>query len=123
MKMEAKEPWILIAAMTGRRYTWNPNIHDWYGGNLGPRTMNQMFMDSINILCWNCRAMGNQNFIRNLKEKRAVYRPEITALLEPQVRRDLADKVCECIGWGSWYRVTADGFSRGMWILLEEGWM
>lgn len=71
-----------------------------------------MLENSIKVLSWNCRGASNPTFMRNLKDLLAVHKPTIFAAV--------ADRVCQQIGWGSWHRVEATGFSGGIWIFWKE---
>lgn len=67
----------------------------------------------------NCRGAGNDNFLRNLRDLKFIHRPAIIAILEPRVSGAVADRQCKLMGMKRWYRVEANGFSRGIWILWE----
>lgn len=79
-----------------------------------------MVKDLIKVLSWNCRGASNPTFMRNLRDLIAIHKPTILALLETRVSGPVADRVCQQIGWGSWYRVEAAGFSGGIWIFWKE---
>lgn len=76
--------------------------------------------ESVSVVCWNCRGAGNDNFMRNFLDLKRVYRPAIVAILEPRVGGAVADRQCGGMGMSSWYRVEADGFRGGIWLLWDD---
>lgn len=73
------------------------------------------------IVSWNCRGAASREFLVEVKEILRQYRPQMLIILEPQVSGAVADKVCKSLGRSKWIRAKALGFSRGIWILWEEG--
>ncbi|KAL4362548.1 hypothetical protein GQ457_04G039580 [Hibiscus cannabinus] len=48
------------------------------------------------------------------------YAPEIFVIMEPRIRRTVADSFIRKSGFDFSYRIEATGFSRGIWILWRE---
>ena len=72
------------------------------------------------ILVWNTQGAGSRDFLNTLKEHVRMQRPQVIALLETQVRGPRADDVCRRIGFRGQFRVEAQGFQGGIWILWTE---
>lgn len=71
----------------------------------------------IKLLIWNVQGPENSCFIQTLKEHIRTHSPHIIALLEPRISNEQADHVCDQVGLKSIFRVEAEGFSGGIWIL------
>ncbi|KAJ8424161.1 hypothetical protein Cgig2_032096 [Carnegiea gigantea] len=74
---------------------------------------------SINLLVWNVREAGCREFLNNLKELMHMHKPSIIALLETHISGARVDEVCSKIGFHSQYRMEAQGFQGGIWVLWE----
>lgn len=79
-----------------------------------------MALDPIKVLSWKCRGAGNRNFLKNLKDLISVHRLAILAILEPRISGCVAYRVFSTIGWESWYRVEAEGFSGVIWAFWRQ---
>lgn len=79
-----------------------------------------MSVENILVLCWNYRGAGNRSFSRNIKEMMWLCKPGILSLLEPRNSKEIIDGVCKRKGRKNWFRVEADGFSGGIWLLWNK---
>ena len=56
-------------------------------------------------------------FLRTIKDLLKINNSMILGLLEPRISGVQADKRCNSLGFESWIRVEALGFSGGIWLL------
>ncbi|KAJ8421811.1 hypothetical protein Cgig2_009394 [Carnegiea gigantea] len=61
--------------------------------------------------------VGSSEFMNVLKEHIRVQQPTILALVETHITGSRAQSVCDRIGLGGCFRVEAQGFHDGIWIL------
>ena len=73
----------------------------------------------LKLFIWNVRGAGSREFFNSLKEYIRSHRPAIIALLETHISGRRADDVCNRIGLQGRYRVEAQGFMGGIWILWD----
>ncbi|WCJ18313.1 hypothetical protein M5689_000675 [Euphorbia peplus] len=73
----------------------------------------------MSYIIWNCQGAASKLFIRSLKLVISSYRPKILALIETKTSGSAAEAVCCKIGFDSWFRVEALGFSG---VLCTNEW-
>ncbi|KAJ8437488.1 hypothetical protein Cgig2_007465 [Carnegiea gigantea] len=74
----------------------------------------------LKILVWNTQGAKSRYFLCTLKEHVRMQRAQVVALLETHVRGPRAEEVCRKIGFRGQFRVDAQGFQGGIWILWME---
>lgn len=72
------------------------------------------------IMTWNCQGACSSEFIRAAHLFINTHRPDVLALLETKVAGEKANEVCKQLGFSSWVRVEALGFSGGIWIIWND---
>lgn len=77
----------------------------------------------INILAWNVRGAGAWSFPHLIKDLKSNYRFQVLVILEPRVSGQRADKIIEKLDYGSSYRIEANGFSGGIWLLWDQSYV
>lgn len=65
--------------------TYRIRVYKLLGFNRQASLRDNLFMDSFNLLIWNCRGAGIDNFKRNFKDLIRSHNPEIVGLLETKV--------------------------------------
>lgn len=73
-----------------------------------------------NVFCWNCREVGNGEFLREMREFGGQHRPTIIILLEPRISGAKADAICRKLDKNRWVRSDAEGYSKGIWCLWND---
>jgi len=73
----------------------------------------------LKLFVWNVRGAGSREFFSNLKEYVRIHRPALIVLLETHISGRRADDVCTRIGFQGMYRVEAQGFMGGIWLLWD----
>lgn len=74
----------------------------------------------MKIFCWNCQGDASRGFRSALLQFYKDAKPDIVSLLEPRISGDMANKVCQSLGFDNWIRVEAVGFSGGIWVLSKN---
>jgi len=74
----------------------------------------------IKILAWNVQGAGSREFLNILREHLRMHRPSIIALFETRLSGPRAQQVCERIGFRNSFRVEAQGFQGGIWVLWNS---
>lgn len=74
----------------------------------------------MRIISWNCQGIGNKDSLRVLKDLLSQHRPNSLVLIETKISERRADVVCGKIGFDSWVRVEAYGFSKGIWLFWHS---
>ncbi|KAI9111378.1 hypothetical protein K1719_017068 [Acacia pycnantha] len=72
------------------------------------------------ILIWNVRGAASKGVAAVVRDMKRRYRVDVVAILEPRISGNQATKVIRSWGFGHSYRVEADGFSGGIWLLWES---
>lgn len=71
----------------------------------------------LKILAWNVQGAGSSEFMNVLKEHIRLQHPSIIARMETHIAGARAQSVCDRIGFGRCFRVEAQGFQGGIWVL------
>lgn len=77
----------------------------------------------INICSWNCRGAGSHTFPRLIKEIRRSYVVHVLIIIEPRVSGSRANNIVSKLGFNKCHRIEAEGFSEGIWILLDDNFI
>ncbi|KAJ8438912.1 hypothetical protein Cgig2_007757 [Carnegiea gigantea] len=72
------------------------------------------------IMVWNVQGAGSSEFLKVLKEHIRMQRPNVVALVETHILGPTAQAICEQIGFNGCYRVEAQGFQDGIWVLRQS---
>lgn len=80
-------------------------------------TLPDILMD---ILSWNVQGAGSRSFCRTFGFLRQQFTPGILALCEPRISGQKADKFIKYSGYDFSFRVEANGFSGGIWLLWKH---
>jgi len=84
------------------------------GESTGRKVHQQKFM------FWNVQGAGSREFLNLLREHIHMHRPSILALVETRISRRKAQAVCDRIGYDGCFRVEAQGFQGGIWVLWNS---
>ena len=113
-------------------WKWTPNLALWgiilylftsmSSSNLAinHQLLRSSGVHSINILAWNVQGAGSREFFNILREHLHMHRPSIVALFETRISGPRAQQVCERIGFRNFFRVDAQGFQGGIWVLWNS---
>lgn len=82
---------------------------------------NPILMLPMNILSWNVQGAGSDGFRRAFMLLRHQYNPNIVVLCEPRISGSAADAFIKKSGFEHSFRVEAQGFSGGIWIMWDRG--
>lgn len=75
----------------------------------------------FNIISWNVRGAASRRSIRNIKNLISLHKLHALIILEPRISGTTqADKVCRQLGFPNFFRVEAEGFSGGIWLLWNS---
>jgi len=74
----------------------------------------------MNILVWNVQGAGSKQFQNVLQEHIRRHRPSIMALVETRISGSKAQAICNSTGFRRNFRVEAQGFQGGIWVLWHE---
>lgn len=61
-----------------------------------------------------------QDFLREMFDRRRDHNPSIIVLIEPKMSGSGVDEVCKKHGKSHWVRSEAEGFSGGIWLLWDD---
>ncbi|WCJ39803.1 DNAse I-like superfamily protein [Euphorbia peplus] len=75
----------------------------------------------MSFLFWNCQGAASGQFLRSLKLILSIHKPSLIALLETKISGSSAEAICRKVGFSSWVRVEALGFSGGIWLFWNCG--
>lgn len=78
-----------------------------------------LFMECFNILIWNCRGAGNDNFKRNFRDIINQHKPEVVALLETKIDLKSMGMFFKDLGLTAATHVDPNGRAGGIWILWD----
>ncbi|KAI8524132.1 hypothetical protein RHMOL_Rhmol13G0126200 [Rhododendron molle] len=76
-------------------------------------------MECFNILVWNCRGAGNDNFKRNFRDITNQHKPEVVALLKTKVELKSMGMFFKHLGFTAATHVDPNGRAGGLWILWD----
>ncbi|GMI80936.1 hypothetical protein HRI_001762900 [Hibiscus trionum] len=71
----------------------------------------------VKVIFWNVQGALSSEFYRCFKLLVQVQRPDVIALFEPRISGPKADRFIRRSGFDCSYRVEANGFSGGIWVL------
>ncbi|GMJ08574.1 hypothetical protein HRI_004526600 [Hibiscus trionum] len=71
----------------------------------------------VKAIFWNVQGALGSDFFRYFKLMVQVQKPDIVALVEPRINGRKADNFIRRSGFEFSYRVEANGFSYGIWVL------
>lgn len=74
----------------------------------------------VSIMFWNVQGAASQNFHRSFKSLTNNYKPTLVVILESQISGIKTDDFIKKSGFDKSYRVEANGFSRGIWLLWKD---
>ena len=92
------------------------NAHDTAPSSLSTRSNPK----HINLLIWNIQGIGNSETLNILREHIRQHRPHIVALVETRISGARAQITSAKIGFRNCFRVEAQGFQGGIWVLWNE---
>ena len=78
------------------------------------------FLHHFKILVWNIQGAGNGEVLQILREHIRMQKLSIVALVETRVSGAKAQAVCAKIGFRNCFRVEAQGFQGGIWVLWQS---
>ncbi|KAJ8440029.1 hypothetical protein Cgig2_020517 [Carnegiea gigantea] len=74
----------------------------------------------FSILTWNVQGAGSCEFLYTLKEFIRKYSPKVLMLVETKISGNTVDTVCNKLKFDGRFRVEANGFSGGIWVLWNK---
>ncbi|CAL1371624.1 unnamed protein product [Linum trigynum] len=78
--------------------------------------MSVNYNSGFKIFSWNVGGARSNAFSRSLRLALQLHRPDFVILLEPQISGEVANKVCEKLGYPDVIQVEANGRSGGIWL-------
>ena len=76
-------------------------------------------MSQLKLLVWNVRGAKSGEFLNNMFEYIRIHKQSIVVLLETPISGDKADEVCHKLSFQGRFRVEAQGFTGGIWLLRD----
>ncbi|XP_061357605.1 uncharacterized protein LOC133301903 [Gastrolobium bilobum] len=76
--------------------------------------------DSGKVCTWNCRGVGKKGFSTLIKDLVYQNKIQVLALIETRISGKKVDSVIRSLGFDSFFRREAVGFSGGIWILWNK---
>jgi len=76
-------------------------------------------MRELSLFVWNARGAGSAAFLTSMFDYITQHKPSIVVLLETHISGTRADTVCRKLGFQGCFRVEAQGFSGGIWLLWD----
>ncbi|KAK8628337.1 hypothetical protein V6N13_064046 [Hibiscus sabdariffa] len=74
----------------------------------------------VKVILWNSQGVCSLDFKRYYKLLVATHRPSVVAIFKPRVSGLKADRFVERSGFANSYRIEANGFSKGIWVLWRD---
>lgn len=74
----------------------------------------------MNLLCWNCRGMGNPWSVCRLRRWSIAVTPDIVFLSETKVSKEKVEGIKERIGFSNAFGVASRGKSGGLCVFWNE---
>ncbi|KAJ8772685.1 hypothetical protein K2173_027862 [Erythroxylum novogranatense] len=74
----------------------------------------------IKFLYWNCRGAASMEFRAVLKDFVSVHQADAVVLAEPKISGMRATRVTQQLGFNNVFRLDAQGFSGGLWLLWKD---
>lgn len=78
-----------------------------------------LYIVMLNIISWNCRGARPRYFPRLVHEIKNKYNIHVMVIMEPKVSGQRVDSIISKLGFQNNFRVEAEGFSGGTWVLWE----
>ena len=74
----------------------------------------------MNLLCWNCRGLGNPATVREVRELTNKFAPAVLCLLETQIQKARAELLALSFGYKNSHAVGSSGRSGGLVIFWND---
>ncbi|KAI9073386.1 hypothetical protein K1719_044665 [Acacia pycnantha] len=71
----------------------------------------------MNLLVWNSRGAASKGFAAVVKDMRVRHKLDLVVILEPRVSGNQASRIIKNWGFKHSFRVEAEGFAGGLWLL------
>lgn len=68
----------------------------------------------MNLLCWNCRGIGNAPTIQELRELVQKFAPRVLCIVETQISGVRAESLASTLGYDNAFAVDSSGRSGGL---------
>lgn len=75
----------------------------------------------MNIMCWNCRGMGNPSLVRQLRKWCSKFAPSLLFLSETFVNKTIVEDLKDRFGFQNAFGVASRGNSGGLCLYWKEG--
>lgn len=72
------------------------------------------------IIIWNCNGAASPSFLHTINDIIRFHEPDTLRLLEPRTNGAQADSICRKLGFDTWVRVEAYGYSGGIWVFWKD---
>jgi len=119
--MELEAQFFLLQELLVMRKVVQPMVHRSTTCRvLHPRWMPTCWikvMNQIKLLVWNVHGAGSGDFLNNMFEYIRIHKPSIIVLLKTHISGGKADEFCHKLGFQGCFRVEAQGFVGGIWLL------
>ena len=68
----------------------------------------------MNLLCWNCRGLGNAPTVQELREIAKKFAPRVLCIVETQISGERAENLKNTLGYDNSFAVNSSGRSGGL---------
>ncbi|CAI9102776.1 OLC1v1001101C1 [Oldenlandia corymbosa var. corymbosa] len=75
---------------------------------------------NLQLIVWNVQEAASPNFFNSFRLLISQYRPDVIAMLEPRIGGKDAESFIKKSRFGRSFRVEAQGFSGGIWVLWKD---
>ena len=74
----------------------------------------------MNILCWNCRGMGNPCTVRQLRRWNSSNTPDMMFVSETMIKKEIAEQAKDRIDFSNAFGVSSVGRSGGLCLYWKN---
>ena len=69
---------------------------------------------------WNCRSLGNEATVRELRDFAREFAPSILCVVETQIHKDRVERLASTLGYDHAFAVSSSGRSGGLGIFWNS---
>ena len=74
----------------------------------------------MNLLCWNCRGLGNPRTVRQIKRWCTSFSPDMVFLSETKIKKEVAEQFKDRIGFSNALGVSSVGLAGGLCLMWNS---
>lgn len=74
----------------------------------------------MNLMSWNCRGLGNPRTVRQIRRWYSSLAPDMLFLSETKIKKEVAEKLKERVGFSNAIGVSSIGLSGGLCLMWNE---